>query len=99
MIFSFKRKRIISSVNLAIIISLLSFNAFSATVIWDGGAFTSNWDDATNWSSDAVPLPEDNVEINVTGGPVVTTATPITINSLILGNTNDSATLTLGASF
>jgi len=30
MIFSFKRKRIISSVNLAIIISLLSFNAFSA---------------------------------------------------------------------
>ncbi|HID39163.1 MAG TPA: hypothetical protein EYP36_06585, partial [Calditrichaeota bacterium] len=35
----------------------------SAVVSWDGGAGTSNWNDALNWSNDQVPTSADNVTI------------------------------------
>ena len=31
------------------------FQLTAATVTWDGGAGTSKWTDATNWSTDALP--------------------------------------------
>ncbi|MFO0977379.1 MAG: PKD domain-containing protein [Planctomycetaceae bacterium] len=39
-----------------------------SAVQWDGGAGTSNWDDAANWDSDAVPTDSDDV--TVTGADV-----------------------------
>lgn len=37
----------------------------AATVSWDGGAGTSYWDDAANWSSDSLPGSDDDVVIGV----------------------------------
>ncbi len=44
---------------------------FGASISWDGGASTSNWDDDLNWSGDVKPTPSDDVTItsaNVTIG-------------------------------
>lgn len=41
---------------------LLSFQSFSQ-VIWTGGGSSTNWTDANNWSSTAVPTVSDDVEI------------------------------------
>lgn len=35
--------------------------SLQAQVYWDGGAGTSNWNDANNWNTDAVPVPGDSV--------------------------------------
>ena len=35
-----------------------------ATVSWDGGAGTELWDDAANWSNDALPTSSDDVMIS-----------------------------------
>jgi|GEM_PF-3407900 len=37
---------------------------FAATVTWDGGAATTNWSDANNWDTDALPTNTDDVFIN-----------------------------------
>jgi hypothetical protein len=49
-----------------------SLQATAATVTWDGGASTSNWTDALNWSTDALPTMSDDVDLN--GATVVLTA-------------------------
>jgi hypothetical protein len=35
--------------------------AMCATVTWDGGAATNNWNDANNWSNDTLPTSADDV--------------------------------------
>jgi hypothetical protein len=40
-----------------------------SAVSWDGGAGTSNWFDAENWSNDVLPTAVDDVAIN-TGSAV-----------------------------
>ncbi len=35
----------------------------AATVTWDGGAGTTNWSDAMNWDTDALPTASDDVDI------------------------------------
>jgi filamentous hemagglutinin family protein len=63
-------------------------------VLWDGGAGTSSWDDALNWSGDAVPGGNNyNVTIDLASASVYTTA-GVTIGDLAIGGTNTS-TLTL----
>src|SRR5262245_25038044 len=55
-------------------------------VFWDGGAGTSNWNDAANWNRngvDAVPLNGDDVTINSAANPTVAyTSGTLTLNSL-----------------
>ncbi len=36
---------------------------FAATKVWDGGASTSNWEDANNWSDNTLPTSLDSVII------------------------------------
>ncbi len=47
---------------LLLLLISLPFLAFSQ-IVWDGGAGTTNWQDANNWSTDAVPGAGDLVEI------------------------------------
>ncbi|MGZ6980425.1 MAG: hypothetical protein ACXVJW_20110, partial [Acidimicrobiia bacterium] len=72
------------------------------TKVWDGGASTSSWDDAANWSPDAVPTTVDHVCINTGTGVTITSATvqslesqkPLTISgSLDLTSTTQGSTL------
>jgi len=75
---------------LATITALSSLGQASAAVRnWDYGAATTNWDDATNWSSDTAPIAGDNA--NITGfspaqSPIITDATsPISLGELQVG--------------
>ena len=80
------------------------------TSVWDGGAATSDWNDAANWNPDGVPTPADHVCINVGTGVTVASATvqsiesqkPLTITaSLTVTSTAQGSTLgatTLAAS-
>lgn len=57
-----------------------------------------SWDDAANWSGNAVPLPTDHVCIDPVASRVVTiaaTGAPIVVASLRLGATSGSGTQTL----
>ncbi len=53
--------------------------AQAATITWDGGAGTSSWFDANNWSGNAVPTSSDEVRLDAIGvdvnGLVESTAT------------------------
>ncbi len=40
---------------------LSSLSTFGAIVSWDGGAGTTNWGDAANWSANAIPTASDDV--------------------------------------
>jgi hypothetical protein len=40
------------------------FNVFGAPKTWDGGASTSNWNDANNWSPNGVPTANHDVTLN-----------------------------------
>lgn len=51
-------------------ISLLEERTLLSAVAWDGGAGTSNWNDAANWSGDALPGPADDVTIDVPAADV-----------------------------
>ncbi|MBX9656515.1 hypothetical protein K2Y11_23100 [bacterium] len=42
----------------------------SAVVLWDGVAGTTNWQDALNWSTDALPGTTDDVRILEPGSTV-----------------------------
>ena len=68
----------------------------SLSFFWDGGAGTSAWEDALNWSLDIVP--DAGTDVNIIDA-VIDVNAPTTINSLtILGNTSldiDGAALTL----
>ncbi len=47
--------------------SSLVSTAQAATLTWDGGAGTSNWFDANNWSGNAVPTSADQVRLDASG--------------------------------
>lgn len=44
------------------------------SITWDGGAGTSNWNDANNWNPNIVPRPADNVSISTTTSVLINTA-------------------------
>ncbi len=82
-----KNKLIILGMLVAVLFGLSSINAFSAAVTWDGGAGTSNWNDALNWSNDAVPTDVDDVTLDnssVAGAYTVNVNTNGDVNSLIV---------------
>ena len=81
-----KNKLIMLGMLMAMLLSFTSIDAFSAAVTWDGGAGTTNWNDALNWSNDAIPTSDDDVTINVAVTVSVNTAADV--NSLTLNHAN-----------
>jgi len=79
-----KNKLIILGLLMAVFLSLPSIDAFAAAITWDGGAGTSNWNDANNWSGNAVPTSSDDVTINTAVTVLVNTAADV--NSLTINN-------------
>ena len=75
----------------------LGFTNCAIGICWDGGAGTSNWLDAANWTGDVLPGLNDLVFINLAGGAdVVLNANPaLTLAGLTIGDAN-SLTLTGG---
>ncbi|MBK8566446.1 MAG: hypothetical protein IPN76_24700 [Saprospiraceae bacterium] len=47
-----------------VIINCLAVTSVLAQVTWDGGAGTSNWNDANNWNPDGIPSAADDVTIS-----------------------------------
>ncbi|MBI5856912.1 MAG: T9SS type A sorting domain-containing protein [Sphingobacteriales bacterium] len=81
------------------------FNSKAATIYWDGGALTSNWSDAANWSPDGIPTSADDVvldnslvnssySVNLPGGSVTVTVNTLTITPF--GSYNITLTLSSG---
>ncbi|MBL8812766.1 MAG: hypothetical protein JNM43_21555, partial [Planctomycetaceae bacterium] len=52
-----------------------------SAVQWDGGAGTTNWDDALNWDTDAVPTASDDVTVS---SATVSISSSLSLNSLSL---------------
>ena len=46
-----------------LLLLIFSFQSLSAQIMWDGGANTNLWSDATNWDGDILPSTSDDVEI------------------------------------
>jgi hypothetical protein len=61
--------------------------AFGQTVTWDGGAGTSNWSDALNWDTDAVPGATNDVVIPSGASTVVDAGFTNSIASLTINGT------------
>ncbi|MDD4382196.1 MAG: carboxypeptidase-like regulatory domain-containing protein [Candidatus Dojkabacteria bacterium] len=78
-------------------LSIKPKNTYAASVSWDGGASTTNWSDALNWSTDSVPGADDDVLIDTT--VTVNIAATTTIKSLTLGNINATTSPTLNFSY
>ena len=80
------RKETLHLLLLVLAFSLLGFsNSFAQAISWDGDGGDNLWTTPTNWSGDAVPTTSNDVTIN-TGARV------------ILNNTGNCASLTLGGS-
>ncbi|MBU1845468.1 MAG: hypothetical protein KKA92_01605, partial [Gammaproteobacteria bacterium] len=75
----------------------VSYGSCLTGICWDGGAGSSNWLDAANWTGDVLPGLNDLVFIDLAGGAdVVLNANPTqTVLGLTIGNAN-SLTLTGG---
>ncbi len=55
------------------LVLVLAFSSLAAAVQWDGGAGTSNWEDALNWTSDRLPAETDtNCQIYLSTGATST---------------------------
>ena len=83
---------------MALALSTAFASAQGCTDSWTGGAGTTSWDTALNWSTRAVPGSSDQVCIGVTGS-AATVAIPnetITIAALTVGGSGQSSTLTAG---
>jgi lysophospholipase L1-like esterase len=81
----------------------LTYNSNSITIqktditkTWDGGAGTTNWNDANNWNPDGVPIVTDNLSIATGINILINTAA--VCNDLTLNNSSLSATIQSGNS-
>lgn len=48
-------------------LSCLAPTVYAATIVWDGGAGTTSWGDANNWSGNVVPTSADEARIDTSG--------------------------------
>ena len=53
-----------------------------ASVVWDGGALTLNWNDADNWEPNAVPTAADDVTIGDQASPIIVTGATAAARSI-----------------
>jgi len=82
-------------------IALMSGTTRAATKTWDGGAGTTNWADANNWSPDGVPASTDDIILDnssVAGSYTVSLSTAQTVRSLQLGYSGNTNTIELDVS-
>jgi len=85
-----KNKLIILGLLMAVFLGLPSINAFAAAIKWDGGAGTTNWNDANNWDGDVVPTSSDDVTLDnslVVTAYTVNVNTAADVNSLTINET------------
>lgn len=85
-----RNKLLILGLLMAVFLSFPSIDAFAATIRWDGGAGTSNWNDANNWDGNAVPTSSDDVILdntNVVTAYTVNVNTAADVNSLTINET------------
>jgi hypothetical protein len=63
-----------------------------ATITWDGGAGTFNWQDPLNWDSNSLPTASDDAVIgDLTGAPTISVGASVSINSLISAESPSAA--------
>src|SRR5438046_1553940 len=72
---------------------LLEDRIAPATVHWDGGASTFNWNDATNWENNQKPTANDDAVIDTSGITIVHSTGSDAVKSL---TSNASFTLSGG---
>lgn len=60
---------------------------------WDGGAGTSNFNTAANWSGDILPSSSDSVVINVTSDKTIVLSGSITVGALYLFSNGSNVNL------
>ncbi|MBL9119770.1 MAG: hypothetical protein JNL80_07645, partial [Phycisphaerae bacterium] len=77
-------RRIACSLPCAVL--LTASPALGETKVWDGGAGTNSWHDATNWSPDGVPTTADDVVIDAPGPLTVTVNNSATALTLTCSN-------------
>lgn len=85
-----KNKLIILGLLMAVFLGLPSINALAATIKWDGGASTTNWNDANNWDGNAVPTSTDDVILDnslVVAAYTINVNTAADVNSLTINET------------
>jgi len=85
-----KNKLIILGLLMAVFLGLPSINALAATIRWDGGASTTNWNDANNWDGNAVPTSTDDVILDntlVVAAYTINVNTAADVNSLTIAET------------
>ncbi|MGO4822579.1 MULTISPECIES: LamG-like jellyroll fold domain-containing protein [unclassified Flavobacterium] len=72
------------------------FNGVLPAIVWDGGAGTSLWNDAMNWSYDFVPTGTDIVDLS--GNDIIDINTAVQIKELTLNNPGLQLTVLKGFS-
>lgn len=97
----------VPGLNLATLNAGTSYFALAATtplpISWDGGASTSNWGDANNWSGNVVPTCAEEVflvqtaTINLTGATSFEAKNVFVGGNAILNMNNTANTLTIGS--
>jgi Secretion system C-terminal sorting domain len=70
--------------------------AFSQLATWDGGAMTSTWSDAANWSGDIVPAATDSVVI-IEGANVVVTSNTTILKLKVYGSSAGQGKVTVNS--
>ena len=75
----------------------LSSPALAADVAWDnGGSPDTNWGNALNWDTNALPTSDDSVFINAGNSATFTAATGSqVIDELFVGDSGAASTLTI----
>ncbi len=70
------------------LLETLEHRRFLTTVYWDGGGDGVNWDSSENWSTNHIPMPDEDVVINIPDAQVVMGAygNVTTAKSITLGN-------------
>lgn len=83
----------------AFILGLCLFSAqtaFSQLVTWDGGAMTTTWSDADNWSGNVVPTATDSVVI-IEGANVVVTSNTTILKLKVYGSNGNQGKVTVNS--
>jgi hypothetical protein len=97
-----ERKRLLKTSSLKLIkISLISFLAFfvlpisalAQNISWTGDGDGTSWGQASNWSENRVPGPEDDVAVMLNGTYTISQSGNIHINSLVFGADDGTQTL------
>jgi hypothetical protein len=70
--------------------------AFSQLATWDGGAMTSTWSDAANWSGDIVPAATDSVVV-IEGANVVVTSNTTILKLKVYGSNGNQGKVTVNS--